>query len=132
MEFHSNSLGTVWVDMLRRIVDEGNRVVDRTGDYRELTRISFTATSVHHDDIIVRANVPEDHIIEMRKVFLGGAPSRFGHDYASLIRNADHDQVRFVVDTLRAKRHSRKAVVVMGARPGTAWVPCINALHFTI
>lgn len=109
---------------------EGKTVSDPGDAYKEVGFVCFDITEVDESNEAILRHVPRNHIEEMRKVFLGGGESMFGHDYWSLITSESFDQMSFVVDRLTKKPYTRKAVMVLGGQVGREWVPCINVLHF--
>ena len=124
------TLSQTWLALLHQVVANGTIIKDETGDYFELPMLPLEIIEFDVDSPLIRRGVPEENIIEMRKVFLGGGLSAFGHDYDTLI--ARENQMRRIVDLLRRKPSSRKATITVGMLEDTSWVPCINLMHLLI
>ncbi len=120
-------LSESWHSLMKTVLDEGCHVKDSTGDYLEVSMVGFNVTDFDLGNPIF-GNVEESNIEEMRKVFLGGGISTFGHNYWSQI--GESGQLDRAIRQLKLKPTSRKAVVVLGMVEGVTSVPCINALHF--
>lgn len=123
-------LSEAWLTILKEVSRKGLRVNDSTGDYLELLMQQVDIMEFDEDGAAITTFVEADNICEMRKVFLGGGKSCFGHDYSLLI--AQNNQLGRVEEQLRRKPISRKAVVALGMVPDVEWVPCINTMHFYI
>ena len=119
-----------WLSLMGSVVDEGEIIQDLTGPYLEVSMLGLTVTDFDSDNLILTEHIPAQHIIEMRKVFLGGDKSAFAHDYWGQI--GGNGQLDRALNELRHKPTSRKAVVVLGLSEHTSSVPCINALHFQL
>lgn len=126
------TLGNSWIELLRRVVIDGSRVQDPTGDYLELECVQFVSNDVSEEDLVIREFVSERNIREMAKVFLSNEPNDFGHSYWGRISGTAETpgQLDRAVELLRKKPETRKAVITLGADANSSSVPCINAIHF--
>lgn len=123
-------LSEVWLQLLQNVLNHGELTSDPTGDYLELQMLGFRASEFDPNNPTIIQHVREADIVEMRKVFLGGGPSAFAHDYWHQIGGTG--QLEMAVNELRKKASSRKAVVVLGIDDSRSTVPCVNALHFIL
>lgn len=121
-------LSVYWKNLIDQLLKSGNEISDPTGDYLELTMVPVDIE--HFDYERLNDWVPESNVEEMKKVFLGGGESVFGHSYHDMIIGSG--QFQQALDRLQSKRSSKKAVIVLGMIPGKEWVPCVNVIHFWV
>ena len=133
----SDTTGGAWFAVAGRIVASG---VPSRYDGRRIREISLVTLAVARpdpdDEIIARHAEPErlawmhanftDH---SRVAALGGADS-----YATRLFDYEHsgrDQVRWVIDRLRADPTSRSATITtFQPHTDTAYIPCVSMLDF--
>lgn len=131
----SETLGACWLEISRRILEEG---VDGAYDglpMRELALVTLVVERPDPDDAVIAELGDPEWSAWMRTNFtepgrveeLGGAASYASrlHDYAG------HDQVAWVIERLRADPASRSATITtLQPLTDTSYIPCVSLLDF--
>jgi thymidylate synthase len=129
------TLGSVWLEVCRRILEDG---VDATYDgapMRELPHLRLRISQPNPDDATIAELGDPEWLGWMRRNFeevddvaeLGGARS-----YARRLRDYEgRDQVGWVVERLRSDPATRSATITtLQPLTDTTYVPCVSLLDF--
>lgn len=129
------TLGSVWLEVCRRILEDG---VDATYDgapMRELPHLTLRISQPNPDDATIAELGDPEWLGWMRRNFeevddvaeLGGARS-----YARRLRDYEgRDQVGWVVERLRSDPATRSATITtLQPLTDTTYVPCVSLLDF--
>ena len=129
------TLGSVWLEVCRRILEHG---VDATYDgapMRELPHLTLRISQPNPDDATIAELGDPEWLGWMRRNFeevddvaeLGGARS-----YARRLRDYEgRDQVGWVVERLRSDPATRSATITtLQPLTDTTYVPCVSLLDF--
>jgi thymidylate synthase len=129
------TLGAVWLETGRRILSRG---ADRTYDgspTKELALVTLVVADPDPEDELIASLADPDWLDWMQRNFtepddveeLGGARS-----YARRLRDYDgRDQIRWVIDRLRADPETRSAAITtFQPHTDTTYIPCISLLDF--
>src|ERR1700730_17913766 len=133
----SETIGEAWFAVAGRIVENG--VASRYGDLpiREISLVTLAVARPDPDDEIIAAYAEPEQLAWMHAKFadysqvaaLGNADS-----YATRLFDYEHsgrDQVRWVIDRLRADPTSRSATITMlQPHTDTTYIPCISMVDF--
>jgi thymidylate synthase len=133
----SETIGDAWFAVARRIVDDGvpSRYDDRP--IREISLVTLAVARPDPDDEVIAQHADPERLAWMHANFadhsrvaaLGDADS-----YATRLFDYEHsgrDQVRWVIDRLRADPTSRSATITMlQPHTDTTYIPCISMLDF--
>jgi thymidylate synthase len=131
------TLGRAWLEVSRRILDDG---VDADWDgapTREVANVSLVVADPDPGDALIAELADPEWLDWMHRNFTEpAAVAELGNarSYASRLRDrAGRDQVAWVVDHLRANPAARDAAITT-FEPDTdeAYVPCISLLDFWI
>jgi thymidylate synthase len=139
IEIEADTIGVAWLAVARRIVDEGAPSTYDAAPILELERVTLgVARPASEDPIVAELGDPE-RLAWMHSNFtdralvreLGDARSYASrlYDYAA----SGQDQVRWVVDRLRADPTTRSATITtFEPLLDTTYVPCVSLLDFWI
>jgi thymidylate synthase len=133
----SETIGEAWFAVAGRIVEDG--VLSRYDDLpiREISLVTLAVARPDPDDELIATYAEPERLAWMHANFadhsrvaaLGGADS-----YATRLFDYEHsgrDQVRWVIDRLRADPTSRSATITMlQPHTDTTYIPCISMLDF--
>jgi thymidylate synthase len=133
----SDTIGDAWFAMAGRIVAAG--VPSRYDDLpiREISLITLAVARPDPDDEIIARHAEPERLAWMHANFtdhsrvtaLGDADS-----YATRLFDYEHsgrDQIRWVIDRLRADPTSRSATITMfQPHTDTTYIPCVSMLDF--
>jgi thymidylate synthase len=133
----SETIGEAWFAVAGRIVEDG--VPSRYDDLpiREISLVTLAVARPDPDDELIATYAEPERLAWMHANFadhsrvaaLGGADS-----YATRLFDYEHsgrDQVRWVIDRLRADPTSRSATITMlQPHTDTTYIPCISMLDF--
>ena len=118
----------MWIEALRETLRFGVRVED----YVELLNLPYVINAPTIDDPLLARWADSSHIREMRKVFRGDGPNRFGHSYKErMIGPVPGDAIEGVVAALSRDAKTRRAVITL-VGSGQGDVPCVNAIQFLV
>jgi len=131
----ARTLGAAWLEVSRRILDDGGDASWEGLPTKELALVTLTVAEPGPDDELIASLADPDWLAWMRRNFtepddvaeLGGARS-----YARRLRDRDgRDQVAWVVERLRANREARDATITtLEPLTDTSYVPCVSLLDF--
>jgi thymidylate synthase len=133
----SRTIGESWLAVAGRIVASGQSSLYDGLPIRELSLITLAVTRPDPDDDIIAAHAEPERLAWMHANFtdhsrvadLGDADS-----YATRLFDYEHsglDQVRWVIDRLRADPSSRSATITtFQPHTDTTYTPCISMLDF--
>jgi thymidylate synthase len=134
---HSRTIGESWVDVARRIVTNGLPSLYDGLPIRELSLVTLAVARPDPDDEIIATHADPERLAWMHANFsdharvasLGDADS-----YATRLfdyEHSGHDQVRWVIDRLRANPSSRSATITtFQPHTDTTYIPCVSMLDF--
>jgi len=134
---HSRTIGESWVAVAGRIVAGGVPSLYDGLPIREISVITLVVASPDPDDAFIAAHAEPARLDWMHQNFtdrarvaeLGGADS-----YATRLFDYEHsgrDQVRWVIDRLRADPSSRSATITtFQPHTDTTYIPCVSMLDF--
>jgi thymidylate synthase len=139
MQIEAQTIGTAWLAVARRIVDEGAESVYDGAPILELERVTLTVTRPASVDAVVSELGDAERLAWMHANFtdhslvreLGDARSYASrlYDYAA----SGRDQVRWVIDRLRADPTSRSATITtFEPLLDLTYIPCVSLLDFWI
>jgi thymidylate synthase len=139
MQIEADTIGTAWLAIARRIIDEGAESVYDATPILELERVTVSVTRPASVDSIVSELGDPERLAWMHANFtdhslvreLGDARSYASrlYDYAA----AGRDQVRWVIDRLRADPTSRSATITtFEPLLDLTYIPCVSLLDFWI
>jgi thymidylate synthase len=133
----SPTIGESWLAVAGRIVASGSPSLYDGMPIRELSLVTLAIARPDPDDQIIATHADSERLAWMRANFtdhvrvadLGGADS-----YATRLfdyEHSGHDQVRWVIDRLRADPMSRSATITtFQPRTDTTYIPCVSMLDF--
>jgi thymidylate synthase len=129
------TLGDVWLETCRLILDRGVEAAYDGAPIRELAHVTIVAAEPDPDDATIARLGDTEWLAWMRRSFerpgdvaeLGGARS-----YARRLRDYEgRDQVAWVVERLRADPEARSATITtLQPLTDTTYVPCVSLLDF--
>jgi thymidylate synthase len=131
------TLALAWLEISRRILDDG---VDADWDgapTRELATVSFAVADPDPGDALIAELADPEWLAWMHRNFTDpAAVAELGdaRSYASRLRDREgRDQLAWVIDRLRANRAARDAAITT-FEPDTdqMYIPCISLLDFWI
>jgi Thymidylate synthase len=139
MRIEADTIGTAWLAVARRIVDEGAESAYDAAPILELERVTLSVERPASMDPIVSELGDAERLAWMHANFtdqslvreLGDARSYASrlYDYAA----AGRDQVQWVIDRLRADPTSRSATITtFEPLLDTTYIPCVSLLDFWI
>lgn len=139
MQIEAETIGTAWLAIARRIIDEGAKSAYDAAPILELERVTVSVTRPASVDSIVSQLGDPERLAWMHANFtdhslvreLGDARSYASrlYDYAA----AGRDQVRWVIDRLRADPTSRSATITtFEPLLDVTYIPCVSLLDFWI
>ena len=131
----AETLGEGWLEVSRRILEEGADTSYDGQATKELALVTLSVSSPDPDDELIASLADPDWLDWMRRNFtepadvpeLGGARS-----YARRLRDYDgRDQVAWVIDRLRAEPETRSATITtFQPLADTSYIPCVSLLDF--
>jgi hypothetical protein len=133
----SPTIGELWIAVAARIVGRGVPSLYDDRAIRELSLVTLVAAQPDPDDPIIARHADPDRLAWMHGNFsdrarvpaLGDADS-----YATRLFDYEHsgrDQVRWVIDRLRADPSSRSAAITtFQPHTDTTYIPCVSMLDF--
>jgi len=139
MRIEADAIGTAWLAIARRIVDEGVESAYDGAPILELERVTLSVARPVSVDPIVSELGDAERLAWMHANFtdhslvreLGDARSYASrlYDYAA----AGRDQVQWVIDRLHADPTSRSATITtFEPLMDTTYIPCVSLLDFWI
>ncbi len=137
MQIDADTIGAAWLEVARRILEEGAASTYDGAPILELERVTLTVAHPASDDPIVRELGDPDRLAWMHANFtdharvreLGDARSYAArlYDYAG----SGRDQVQWVIDRLRADPASCSATITtFEPLLDTTYIPCVSLLDF--
>jgi thymidylate synthase len=133
----SGTIGHAWLAVAGRIVASG--VNSRYDDLpvREVSLVTLAVTRPDPDDEIIARHADPERLAWMHANFTGHsrvAALGDADSYATRLFDYEHsgrDQVRWVIDRLRADPASRSATITtFQPHTDTAYIPCVSMLDF--
>ena len=131
----SETLGEGWLEVSRRILEEGADTSYDGQATKELALVTLSVSSPDPDDELIASLADPEWLDWMRRNFtepadvpeLGGARS-----YARRLRDYDgRDQVAWVIERLRAEPETRSATITtFQPLADTSYIPCVSLLDF--
>ena len=133
----SRTIGESWLAVAGRIVTSGVSSLYDGLPIRELSLVTLAVARPDPDDEIIATHADPERLAWMHANFtdhervasLGDTDS-----YATRLfdyEHSGHDQVRWVIDRLRANRSSRSATITtFQPHTDTTYVPCVSMLDF--
>jgi len=138
-QIEADTIGTAWLGVARRILDEGAESAYDAAPILELERITLSVTRPASVDPIVTELGDPERLAWMHANFTDHAlVSELGHarSYASRLYEyaaAGRDQVQWVIDRLSADPSSRSATITtLEPLLDTTYIPCVSLLDFWI
>lgn len=135
----ADTIGAAWLAIARRILDEGAASVYDSVPILELERVTLSIARPASVDPIVTELGDRERLAWMHANFTDHAlVAELGHarSYASRLYDyaaTGRDQVRWVIDRLRADPHSRSATITtFEPLSDTTYIPCVSLLDFWI
>ena len=139
MQIDADTIGTAWLAVARRIVEEGVESAYDADPILELERVTLSVARPASVDPIVTELGDAERLAWMHANFtdyalvseLGQARSYASrlYDYAA----AGRDQVQWVIDRLRADPTSRSATITtFEPLLDTTYIPCVSLLDFWV
>ena len=134
---HSRTIGESWFAVAGRIIASGLPSLYDGLPIRELSLVTLAVERPDPDDEIIARHADPERLAWMHANFtdrvrvasLGEADS-----YATRLFDYEHsgrDQVRWVIDRLRANPSSRSATITtFQPRTDTTYIPCVSMLDF--
>jgi thymidylate synthase len=139
IRIQADTIGTAWLAIARRIVNEGAESAYDAAPILELERVTLSVVRPASVDPIVAELGDVERLAWMHANFNGDAlVSELGHarSYASRLYDyaaAGHDQVQWVIDRLQADPTSRSATITtLEPLLDTTYIPCVSLLDFWI
>jgi thymidylate synthase len=137
MNIETDTLGEAWLGVARHILGDGTRSTYDGLSIHEVMMANLIVTSPRVDDEIIERYADRDRLAWMHANFsdhtvvaeLGDADSYATrlHDYA----RSGLDQLRWVVERLRADPTSRSATITtFQPLSDTSYIPCVSLLDF--
>ena len=133
----ARTIGESWLAVAGRIVASGSPGLYDGLSIRELGLVTLAVAEPDPDDKIIATHAPAERLAWMRANFtdparvasLGDADS-----YATRLFDYEHsgrDQVKWVIDRLRANPSSRSATITtFQPHTDTTYIPCVSMLDF--
>jgi thymidylate synthase len=130
----ADTIGEAWLDVARRILDEGGDAVYDGARTKELALVTVRVAHPDPGDETIARLADPDWLDWMRRNFgdlddvaeLGGARS-----YARRLRDyAGRDQVAWVIERLADPECRSAAITTFEPHTDTTYVPCISLLDF--
>ena len=131
----AETLGEGWLEVSRRILEEGADTSYDGQATKELALVTLSVSSPDPDDELIASLADPEWLDWMRRNFtepadvpeLGGARS-----YARRLRDYDgRDQVAWVIERLRAEPETRSATITtFQPLADTSYIPCVSLLDF--
>ena len=131
----AGTLGEGWLEVSRRILEEGADTSYDGQATKELALVTLSVSSPDPDDELIASLADPEWLDWMRRNFtepadvpeLGGARS-----YARRLRDYDgRDQVAWVIERLRAEPETRSATITtFQPLADTSYIPCVSLLDF--
>jgi thymidylate synthase len=133
----SRTIGEAWIDVAGRIVTNGSPSLYDGQPIRELSLVTLAITRPDPGDEIIATHADPERLSWMhanftdhaRVAILGDADS-----YATRLfdyEHSGHDQVKWVIDRLRANPSSRSATITtFQPHTDTTYIPCVSMLDF--
>ena len=139
VQIEAETIGAAWLAIARRILDEGIASTYDAAPILELERVTLSVTRPASADPIVSELGNFERLAWMHANFtdhslvreLGDARSYASrlYDYSA----AGRDQVRWVIDRLRADPTSRSATITtFEPLLDTTYIPCVSLLDFWV
>ena len=139
IQIEADTIGSAWLAVARRILDEGAESAYEAAPILELERVTLSVARPVSVDPIVTELGDVERLAWMHANFSDDAPvSELGHarSYASRLYDyaaAGRDQVQWVIDRLRADPTSRSATITtFEPLLDTTYIPCVSLLDFWI
>jgi thymidylate synthase len=139
MQIDADTIGTAWLAVARRIVEEGAESTYDAAPILELERVTLSVARPVSVDPIVTELGDVERLAWMHANFTDHAlVSELGHarSYASRLYDyaaAGRDQVQWVIDRLRADPTSRSATITtFEPLLDTTYIPCVSLLDFWV
>jgi thymidylate synthase len=139
IQVQADTIGTAWLAIARRIVDEGAESAYDAAPILELERVTLGVARPASADPIVTELGNAERLAWMHANFTDRAPvSELGQarSYASRLYDyaaAGRDQVQWVIDRLHADPTSRSATITtLEPLLDTTYIPCVSLLDFWI
>jgi thymidylate synthase len=136
---HETTIGDAWIDVARRIMDAGVASTYDGLPIRELLMTTIVVECPRPTDAIVERFADPARLAWMRTNFVDFAEVRELGDadsYATRLRNyagTGRDQIRWVIDRLRADPLSRSATITtFQPLTDTSYIPCVSLLDFFV
>jgi thymidylate synthase len=133
----SRTIGESWLAVAGRIVASGVPSLYAGLPIRELSLVTLAVARPDPDDEIIARHADPERLAWMHANFTDHARMASLDDtdsYATRLfdyEHAGHDQVRWVIDRLRADPSSRSATITtFQPRTDTTYVPCVSMLDF--
>jgi thymidylate synthase len=133
----SRTIGESWFAVARRIVANGLPSLYDGLPIRELSLVTLAVARPDPDDEIIAAHANPERLAWMHANFTDhGRVASLGDtdSYATRLFDYDrsgHDQVRWVIDRLRANPSSRSATITtFQPHTDTTYIPCVSMLDF--
>jgi thymidylate synthase len=134
-----DTIGAAWLAVAKRILDNGAESIYDSAPILELERVTLTIARPASADPIVDELGDAERLAWMHANFTDQElVAELGHarSYASRLYDyagAGHDQVRWVIDRLRADPTSRSATITtFEPLLDTSYIPCVSLLDFWI
>jgi thymidylate synthase len=138
-QIDADTIGSAWLAVARRILDEGAESAYDAAPILELERVTLSVARPASVDPIVAELGDAERLAWMHANFTDCAlVSELGHarSYASRLYDyaaAGKDQVQWVIDRLRADPTSRSATITtFEPLLDTTYIPCVSLLDFWI
>ena len=135
----ADTIGEAWLEVARRIVEGGVESVYDASPMLELERVTLSVARPASDDPIVSALGDAERLAWMHANFTDHAlVAELGHarSYASRLYDyaaGGRDQVRWVIDRLRADPTTRSATITtFEPLLDTTYIPCVSLLDFWV
>jgi Thymidylate synthase len=133
----SRTIGEAWIDVAARIVAGGLPSLYDGQPIRELSLVTLAVARPDPSDEVIATHADPERLAWMHANFtdhgrvagLGDADS-----YATRLfdyEHSGHDQVKWVIDRLRANPSSRSATITtFQPHTDTTYIPCVSMLDF--
>jgi thymidylate synthase len=133
----SGTIGESWIAVAGRIVASGSPSLYDGLAIRELSMVTLAVARPDPDDEIIATHADPERLAWMHANFTDHAQATSLGDadsYATRLldyEHSGHDQVRWVIDRLRANPWSRSATITT-LQPHTdrTYIPCVSMLDF--
>jgi thymidylate synthase len=139
IRIEADTIGTAWLTVARRIVEEGAESAYDAAPILELERITLSIAQPVSADPIVTELGDAERLAWMHANFTDHAlVTELGHarSYASRLYDyaaAGRDQVQWVIERLRTDPSSRSATITtFEPLLDTTYIPCVSLLDFWI